>query len=201
MRRQVGGRRLQRGGEGREGQGVGELSARSVVWVYVTLGCSRSIARGPVGQCKRTAHESSVPLHTAQPPACRQAPATWCLPCRPLTGRLLVGSASFGLLGDAAAGAGNGGGNGGGRAAPAAPQLTYLVPPKKEAPPGDGANGGAAGAGGGGAVGEEEPKKKFETKLAEALRDAQVKLLKASAGAGRGSAIAVAALRRRLRAA
>lgn len=63
----------------------------------------------------------------------------------------------------------NSGGNGnGGPACPAAQQLTYLVAPKKPEPASNGSEGSADG----------EEKKSVEVRLAEALRDAHVKLLK-----------------------
>jgi hypothetical protein len=90
-------------------------------------------------------------------------------------GRLLVGSLTLGQLsnGAAPAGGGNGGNNGNGRACPASQQLTYLVPPKKA----EGANGGDGGGGGGGGNSEEE-KRSVDERVQDALRDAQVKLLK-----------------------
>lgn len=104
------------------------------------------------------------------------APARWVphrlLPPPPGAGRVLVGSLTLGLLAN-----GGGGGNGnGGRPAPAAQPLSYLVPPKKPEAPAPKADEAAAA----GAAGEEggEGPPKFEARVAEALRDAQVKLLK-----------------------
>lgn len=98
------------------------------------------------------------------------------LPKDATPGRLLVGSLTLGVL-STSNGAANGGGNGNGgsRPCPAAHQLTYLVPPKKADPPAAGAAAGAAESGEGA---EGEGPKKFEARLAEALRDAQVNLLK-----------------------
>lgn len=75
-----------------------------------------------------------------------------------------MGSLTLGLLPNGAFAGGNSGN--GARASPAAQQLTFLVPPKKADPSA------APKAEEGG-----EPKR-FETRLAEALRDAQVSLLK-----------------------
>lgn len=76
-----------------------------------------------------------------------------------------MGSLTFGLL----PGNGGGNGNGGGRACPSAHQLSFVVPPKKADPPAAPAAPAAE---------EGEAKQGFEARLAEALRDAQVKLLK-----------------------
>ena len=94
----------------------------------------------------------------------------------PPAGRLLSGSLKLGCL----SGNGNGSGNGH-RAAPAAIPLTYTVPPKKADPPAAKAED-APGEGGEG-EGEGEGAK-LEARLADAVRDAQVKLLKARASRG-----------------
>lgn len=78
-----------------------------------------------------------------------------------------MGPLTFGLL----PGNGGGNGNGGARACPAAHQLTFVVPPKKADPPAPPA-----------APAGEEVKPGFDAQLAEALRDAQVKLLKVRLG-------------------
>lgn len=84
-----------------------------------------------------------------------------------------MGSLTLGLLSN---GGSNGNGNGG-RTAPAAQPLSYLVPPKKPDPPAPKADEAAAAAAAAGEEGGEGPRK-FEARVAEALRDAQVKLLK-----------------------
>lgn len=74
-----------------------------------------------------------------------------------------MGPLTFGLL----PGTGGGGNGNGARACPSAHQLTFVVPPKKADPPAPPAP-----------PASDEPKQGFEARLAEALRDAQVKLLK-----------------------
>ncbi|PRW39066.1 Tripeptidyl-peptidase 2 isoform A [Chlorella sorokiniana] len=94
------------------------------------------------------------------------------LPKDAAPGRLLAGSLTLGLL--PAAAAGNGGNGNNGRACPAAVQLTFLVPPKKAEAPAPKDEPAPAPAGEEG----QEGGQRFESRLAEALRDAQVKFLK-----------------------
>ena len=111
-----------------------------------------------------------LPLLPLPRPSCLLQSSPACACTRRAAGRVLVGPLTLGLSAD-----GNGGGNGG-KAAPAAAQVAYTVPPKKPEPPAPKDEAAVAGGEEGGAS------KKVEARLAEALRDAQVKLLKVSSG-------------------
>ena len=94
-----------------------------------------------------------------------------------------MGSLTVGQV-EGLGGANGGGGNGssGGKACPSQHQITYLVPPKKAEPAAA-----ATAAGGDDAAAAQEGEgavKAFEARLAEALRDAQCKILKVSLGGG-----------------